>query len=162
MTRSVSPQRSTRPFLRVGRIVSKHLDKSAAGDSVPNVLHHQLVRGKALGIVDERSEIGRGPLFHCENTLTLSNDEVKRIPSIDVNNRRVIENGRFMPPVPEFLGGEQFQTLQLTPPSPPAVRVHHFTSEVSQPFPCRSSFHCGDIITEKEIGVNRKNCCDAS
>jgi len=72
MTRSVSPQRSTRPFLRVGRIVSKHLDKSAAGDSVPNVLHHQLVRGKALGIVDESSEIGRSPLFHCENSLTVS------------------------------------------------------------------------------------------
>lgn len=135
-------------------IASKHLDKPSTGYRVPNGFHHQSVRRNPFRRVDKRSEVSLGP-FHCGNTLTLTNDEVKRIPSIDVNNRRVIENGRFMPPVPEFLGGEQFQTLQLAPPRPPAVRVYHFTSEILQPFPCRSSFHCGDSLKKRGAFVKQ-------
>lgn len=73
---------------RIG-IASKHFDKPPTRDGVPNVLYHQFVGRNALRRIDKSSEIGRGP-FHCGNTLTLTNDEVKRISSIDVDNRRVI------------------------------------------------------------------------
>lgn len=58
-----------------------------------------------------------------------------------------------MPTVPEFFSGEKIKTFQIGSPCPPPVGIDHFTSEVFQPFPCRSSFHCGNIINLIQKGV---------